>query len=767
MIKSYQYLDIDINKKTYRRLRAVQGDSKSRYILVSLYDNSKAYNLSNCSVKVFGCKSDKNIFFNYAIVTDVINGKFEIELTNQALAVAGELEIQILILGTNQERLTSFSFYIDVEKSIVNDGVIESANEFKALTGALSQVEEWNGYFEETSGKIEEKYTERLNNFDSQLKRIVDVYDNSTTLTNFINTSKSNIIEVITYVNEDDIIINRNDVELVLKADVKTNSLTINGNNSGITFKGGKLIGDLLTCKTTRVTPANSNVLYFDDGHPFKVGDLVASSYGLGGDGKNHAVVTICDTYCITVDRNTSNDLPIGTDIGNYTWSGLLNLTGSNNYVNNLSIENSRGYSLTSVNNTIINNGYLQNCGLDVALLKNGHVTLNNVNVGNVIDCGKSGFVLQGCTIVMNDCIVNKNNSDADFVIYDSEFKSNIYANRCEFYSENTHPTPFDYKKFALISIQSQRNGIVVGDIVFDNCKMHESIHGIFYKENDSFKPTVYNISINNCLINDCLGEMRYFDIHNCNINNCDIFDVEFENKSFVLNNSLNLNVNNTKFTNIKCDFGLAFNVNNCTFTESYLKVVNDFRYKGVELINSTIVCANSYENNKVMVIEDLLINDTQFQVLNMSGDVSSSISLNKDNTVLKFKYPNSNSEYFIYNHVGRTFYNSKMLTAFGKIPNFTKYDYIIGNDSIFYDVSSYTSKKIINSELKIKQSVEDNKIYIDTSRLSIGDKVNVLTFDSTVFTYNITDIQSGYIVCDSNVAQNIHDEICVYRLNS
>lgn len=172
MIKSYQYLDIDINKKTYKRLRAVQGDSKSRYILVSLYDNSKVYNLSNCSVKVFGCKSDKKIFFNYAIVTDVINGKFEIELTNQALAVAGELEIQILILGTNQERLTSFSFYIDVEKSIVNDGVIESANEFKALTGALSQVEEWNGYFEETSGKIEEKYTERLNNVDSQLEHI-------------------------------------------------------------------------------------------------------------------------------------------------------------------------------------------------------------------------------------------------------------------------------------------------------------------------------------------------------------------------------------------------------------------------------------------------------------------------------------------------------------------------------------------------------------------------------------------------------------------
>jgi hypothetical protein len=190
MINSYQYLDIDINKKTYKRLRAVQGDSKSRYILASLYDNSKAYNLSNCSVKVFGCKSDKKIFFNYATVTDATNGKFKIELTNQALAVAGELQIQILILGSNQERLTSFVFYIDIEKSIVSDDVIESTNEFRALTGALSQVEEWNGYFEETSGKIEEKYTERLSYneekisvLDSQLEHIENTKANITDLT--------------------------------------------------------------------------------------------------------------------------------------------------------------------------------------------------------------------------------------------------------------------------------------------------------------------------------------------------------------------------------------------------------------------------------------------------------------------------------------------------------------------------------------------------------------------------------------------------------
>ena len=168
MQKSYQYLDVDINKKAFKRIKAVQGDSNSRYILVSLYDNYKTYNLSKCSVQVYGIKSDKKIFFNYATIIDSHNGKFEIELTNQALAVAGELQMQILVMGTNGERLTSFSFYIDVEGSIVNDRAIESKNEFTALTESLGKVTEWDDYFKTTSGKIEEKYTERLNGIDSQ-----------------------------------------------------------------------------------------------------------------------------------------------------------------------------------------------------------------------------------------------------------------------------------------------------------------------------------------------------------------------------------------------------------------------------------------------------------------------------------------------------------------------------------------------------------------------------------------------------------------------
>ena len=170
MQKHYNYLDIDLDSKNYRRLNAMQGDIKSRYILVNLYSNNLAYDLSSCTVKIYGLKRDKTIFFNNAVIKNEKLGQFEIELTNQALAVPGELKIQILVLGAAGEKLSSSAFVIDVGESIIDENAIESTNEFGALTESLTKVDEWDKYFEETSGKIEEKYTERLNSVDSQIK---------------------------------------------------------------------------------------------------------------------------------------------------------------------------------------------------------------------------------------------------------------------------------------------------------------------------------------------------------------------------------------------------------------------------------------------------------------------------------------------------------------------------------------------------------------------------------------------------------------------
>ena len=163
MQKHYNYLNIDLDKKIHTKLKAKQGDSKSRYILVNLISNSTYYDLSDCAVKIYGIKKDKTIFFNHATVTNAKQGQFEIELTTQALAVTGQIEIQILILGTNEEKLTTFSFFIEVEKTIIDDAAIESTNEFTALTEALSSVQNIDNRFRE----VDEQFNTIENDIES------------------------------------------------------------------------------------------------------------------------------------------------------------------------------------------------------------------------------------------------------------------------------------------------------------------------------------------------------------------------------------------------------------------------------------------------------------------------------------------------------------------------------------------------------------------------------------------------------------------------
>lgn len=170
MQKHYSYLDIDVDSKNYRRLNAMQGDIKSRYILVNLYSNNLAYDLSSCTVKIYGLKRDKTIFFNNAVIKNVKLGQFEIELTNQALAVPGELKIQILVLGAAGEKLSSSAFVIDVGESIIDENAIESTNEFNVFTQAMKDFQKWDGKFEEKYDGLEAEYAENITELGSQIK---------------------------------------------------------------------------------------------------------------------------------------------------------------------------------------------------------------------------------------------------------------------------------------------------------------------------------------------------------------------------------------------------------------------------------------------------------------------------------------------------------------------------------------------------------------------------------------------------------------------
>ena len=164
-----QNLVLDINKKCNQIVTANVGEVGSRFLKINIIDNGMPVDWTGVTVYLYAKKADDTKVFNTVQVEDAKQGIVLVEITSQVLAIEGLIKLTLLLVKDNA-RLATKIFNLKVDETIIDDEAIESANEFGALTESLSKLGEWNSYFEETSGKIEEKYTERLNQVDSQLE---------------------------------------------------------------------------------------------------------------------------------------------------------------------------------------------------------------------------------------------------------------------------------------------------------------------------------------------------------------------------------------------------------------------------------------------------------------------------------------------------------------------------------------------------------------------------------------------------------------------
>lgn len=165
-------IKLDINRRLYDKIVAKQDDTKSRFLLFQLLDGAVPFNLTNRSVRVYGVKPDGSVIFNDLTVTHSTTGFCLLELTNQMLAIAGTVKLEIMITE-GDKKLTSIPFEMEVIKKINSNAAVESSNEFGALLTALKEIDQWNREFADKSGKLEELYTPRLNELSSQLETIV------------------------------------------------------------------------------------------------------------------------------------------------------------------------------------------------------------------------------------------------------------------------------------------------------------------------------------------------------------------------------------------------------------------------------------------------------------------------------------------------------------------------------------------------------------------------------------------------------------------
>lgn len=116
---------------------AKQNDKGSRYVSVTLLENGSAYTIeAETTARIRILKPDNTAIYNTATIN---NGAVIAELTSQALAVEG-VAIAEIGLYKDEQILTTFIFYVRIERSAIPDSEIESRDEFTVLETAIREA---------------------------------------------------------------------------------------------------------------------------------------------------------------------------------------------------------------------------------------------------------------------------------------------------------------------------------------------------------------------------------------------------------------------------------------------------------------------------------------------------------------------------------------------------------------------------------------------------------------------------------------------------
>lgn len=167
-MKLPKQINIEIDREYYNPIPAQQGDT-ARVLNFKILNSGVSFDLTGKSVRVRAQKPDGTKVWNDLSIENAASAMCGLKLTNQLLAVPGWCKCQLEITE-GEDILSTIIFNIDIKTSIDIETAVESTDEFGALEKMIKSVDEWDKYFEETSGKIEEKYTPRLNALDAQME---------------------------------------------------------------------------------------------------------------------------------------------------------------------------------------------------------------------------------------------------------------------------------------------------------------------------------------------------------------------------------------------------------------------------------------------------------------------------------------------------------------------------------------------------------------------------------------------------------------------
>ena len=151
--KAYYF---DINKKFDDVINSVQFDKNSRFIEVNFLSNSQAVNLTGYRATIRAIKPDKTEIFDELKEIDASIGKYELELTEQLNAVAGDVLAQFEIYGEGESLFTTSQFKIGVSKSLSREKTT-SSDELGVLVNVMAEAQQYKNNFVKMDAKIDDE----------------------------------------------------------------------------------------------------------------------------------------------------------------------------------------------------------------------------------------------------------------------------------------------------------------------------------------------------------------------------------------------------------------------------------------------------------------------------------------------------------------------------------------------------------------------------------------------------------------------------------
>lgn len=245
-------VDYGKTKCKMKLIKIAQFDNEGHRLRFHLVNDLTPYDITGMSGRLYCQKTDETIVYQDCVIESDENGLIYCDLTGQAFTALGKTLCELILYGTDNEKLTSSTFSYTVTDSITDEAAIESSSDFSALTNAIARIEEFNlrlGVLANLTTTEKSNIVGAVNELDAEIANKIG------TLSGLTTTAKSNVVAAINELDGD--IGNKTNLTTTEKGSIVAAINEINGDTGSADGKIGILASLTTTQKSNIVAAIN------------------------------------------------------------------------------------------------------------------------------------------------------------------------------------------------------------------------------------------------------------------------------------------------------------------------------------------------------------------------------------------------------------------------------------------------------------------------------------------------------------------------------